>query len=164
VDLFFIIIILGLLGIILTLHQLNQLSISEPKDSDVKIVLRPKVLTLEPWRDSVFAAATTLISTEAVLVMADPAQIQKILVTQSDFCDDLGTSLVTHGVQQPLVVVLDSSGHLVLMDGYHRLVAAQRVRLHWLPVRVLPSERIRGYRCNPLTVISKLTKGESNGS
>lgn len=143
----------------LTLQQLNQLSISEPEDSDVRIVLRPKVLALEPWRDTVFAAETVLIPTEAVLVMADPAQVEKILINQSDFCEDLGTSLVTHGVQQPLVVVLDSSGHLVLMDGYHRLVAAQRVRLHCLPVRVLPSERIKGYRCDSLTVISKMGIG-----
>ncbi len=74
-------------------------------------------------------------------------------MNESTYINNLMESLRAHGVQQPLVVVLDTCGSVVLMDGYHRLVAAQQAHIDLLPVRVLPSEKIKGYKCSVLAVL-----------
>ena len=92
-----------------------------------------------------------LLPSGIVSLLVDPNYVKTILRTDQDNIDHQRQRILTHGFDQPLLVVYDEEGHIKLKDGNHRLQAALQLEVPYVPVAFKASKgRVKG---KPLSTI-----------
>lgn len=74
--------------------------------------------------------------------LAQPDRINTIRLRETDQVDVLIDDLRFRGFSEPMIVVVDVRGRMVLKDGHHRLLAATVLGIDRVPVRFRRSERV----------------------
>lgn len=101
-------------------------------------------ITLDPWRTSGrWEGRIFLISRELIEKVA---QTERIIFCygDSDRVRHIREEIFTGGLREPLELVVDLNGRVVLRDGHHRLLATDGLEhFQKLPVIITHSDRIR---------------------
>lgn len=74
--------------------------------------------------------------------LAQPNRLAEISLNDRDLLDYLTTSIGDRGFDEPMMVVLDDHGRVLLRDGHHRLIAASVLGLSTVPVVFQQSKKI----------------------
>lgn len=98
--------------------------------------------TLDPWRQT--HADVVLFPRDFIESIVQPEQLRFCLTTDLDRVWELEELIAADGLQEPFVIVLDHSGHVILRDGHHRLVAMRNwSHFDLIPCVIESSEKIR---------------------
>ncbi len=108
------------------------------------------------WETGRFADQTVLLPLALVRKLAQPNRLSEIQLTDKDHLQDLLTSVKARGFDEPMVVVLDDHGRIVLKDGHHRLIVAVQLKLLKVPVRFQRSKRINTAACSMADMLPQL--------
>ena len=94
----------------------------------------PAPPTPEPWRSHRLASRCYLLPRGVLLRLAQPERLAQI-ARDHERLASVRRSLEEDGLHQPLELVIDTEGHIVLRDGHHRLLCSAGLR----PFSTLPT-------------------------
>lgn len=97
----------------------------------------------EGWTRGLWADQVVLLDQDLVSGLAQPDRLTEIQRKDIQILDDLEVAIRHRGFDEPLLVLIDKNGKVVLRDGHHRLVVSRRLGIKKLPVRFKKSENIR---------------------
>ena len=104
----------------------------------------------DPPRNKVnlYKVQTYSVPTIVVDACANPQHLNSIRVEDADYIDELTLDIKKRGIRTPLDIWCDSEGFIFLKEGHHRLIAAKRLGIDRLPVRVILLDRklAKGHR------------------
>lgn len=104
------------------------------------------------WRRGPWAGEVVEVPRVLVARLAQPNRMSDIAV-DVDHIDNLTAEIRQRGFDEPLVVVLDKHGRMLLKDGHHRLVAASRLGLRLVPIRFREGEKIGSPTAQPVAAM-----------
>lgn len=104
------------------------------------------------WRQGPWANEVVEVPRVLVARLAQPNRMSDI-VADADHIDNLTASIGSRGFDEPMVVVVDKHGRMLLKDGHHRLVAATRLGLGRVPIRFREGEKIGSPTAQPVATM-----------
>lgn len=96
----------------------------------------------QPWRDNPRNDDAFLVRREVLLVFAQGERLSEISRNLERLAW-IQESMDIDGIKEPLELVIDSYGIIVLRDGHHRLLCAGELGMEELPIILTASERSR---------------------
>ena len=97
---------------------------------------------LQPWRDRF--ADVAVLPVALLRGVANPEEL-RLAGMHTDRLDVITRGYRDPGPLRPLTVNVDKFSHVVLADGHHRVLVAERLEIARLPVQFELVEHIRGW-------------------
>lgn len=94
------------------------------------------------WRRGMWSNASFEVNLSWLLRLARPERLVEVR-RDRERIDPLIKDIAERGIDCPGLILLDTTGKLVLKDGHHRLVALGELRAEKMPVRLKPVDKIR---------------------
>lgn len=110
----------------------------------------------EPWRHHRAADRCLVLPTEAVWLTAAEDELLEDERREAEYLDDLEQQIDARGIEQPLTIVVDSSGGIKLKDGNHRIICCKRLGVPRVPVLFVDSTGIRRRGTNLQGVLEQM--------
>lgn len=101
---------------------------------------------VEPWRLHPDAEKAVLIPVEAALTFINDSRLKTIYNHEKEYIHSLAEDIRINGLHTPLEMKVDDDGKICLVEGHHRIMAAQLINVVNVPIILRHnSKRVTGF-------------------